>query len=220
MALVRVACSRRSTSSDETTCEAENQEQADKRIPLLLQTPAVVRWVSAEPLLRPVDLEAVPLASPGAEFYGLRGVAQPLTEKDAEPDDWKYWTRREAKLDWVVVGGESGPGARPFDLSWARSIVQQCKRAGVPVFVKQLGSQPRGICSWPHHDEHPPQWLDRDGCVRAVSTRPDVEFDLAHSVDDAWWPCRPRLKCRKGGEPAEWPADLRVREYPGVEEPE
>jgi protein gp37 len=45
-------------------------------------------------------------------------------------------------LDWVIVGGESGAGARPFDLAWARSIVQQCQAAGVPLFVKQLGARP------------------------------------------------------------------------------
>jgi protein gp37 len=90
----------------------ENQHFADERIPLLLQTPAAVRFISAEPLLGPVDL---------AHWL----------------DDIPSGSRR---LDWVIVGGESGPGARPFDLAWARSIVQQCQAAGVPVFVKQLGA--------------------------------------------------------------------------------
>lgn len=86
----------------------ENQRFADERIPLLLQTPAAVRFISAEPLLGPI-----------------RHLGQSVPG-----------------LDWCIVGGESGPGARPFDLAWARSIVQQCKAAGVACFVKQLGSNP------------------------------------------------------------------------------
>jgi hypothetical protein len=167
----------------------ENQHFADERIPLLLQTPAAVRFISAEPLLGPVDLQSVPLPAPGAEHYGLRGVAQPLSEKDTEADDWKYWTKRESKLDWVIVGGESGPGARPFDLSWARSIVEQCKAAGVACFVKQAGSNPfdsaRQSCPPDECMIHGYSWLT--------------------------------LKARKGGDPSEWPEDLRVREFPMAE---
>jgi len=120
----------------------EDQPRADERIPLLLETPAAVRFISAEPLLGPLNLEAVSIPAPGAEFYGLRGVAQPLTEKDTEPDDWKYWTRKTAKLNWVIIGGESGPRARPCQGRWVRDIVRQCQSAGVPVFVKQLGAAP------------------------------------------------------------------------------
>ena len=52
-------------------------------------------------------------------------------------------------LDWVIVGGESGPGARFFDVAWARSIIAQCREAGVPCFVKQLGARPRGTACRP-----------------------------------------------------------------------
>lgn len=96
----------------------EDQETADERIPLLLQTPAAVRWVSAEPLLGPADLSS----------YLYRGVP------DAKPGDSDY-----DALQWIVVGGESGPGARPFDINWARKILEDCQVAQVPVFVKQLG---------------------------------------------------------------------------------
>ncbi|HHS84313.1 MAG TPA: DUF5131 family protein, partial [Gammaproteobacteria bacterium] len=92
----------------------EDQASADERIPLLLDTPAAVRFVSAEPLLGPVDLQY-------ASFNG----ADSLESMDG--------------LDWVVVGGESGPKARPFNTDWALSIVEQCRAAGVPCFVKQLG---------------------------------------------------------------------------------
>jgi len=128
----------------------ENQHFADERIPLLLQTPAAVRFISAEPLLGPIDIVGTICKQP---------VGTPA-------------------LGWVIVGGESGSGARPFDLAWARSIVQQCQATGVPVFVKQLGAMPMAG-RMPH---------------------PDDMFI--------------RLKNRKGGDPSEWPDDLRIREFP------
>ena len=167
----------------------EDQQRADERIPLLLQTPAAVRFISAEPLLGPIDLEVVPIPAPGADVYGLRGVAQPLTEKDAEPDDWKYWTRHSAKLDWVIVGGESGPGARPCHEAWVRSIVQQCQAAGTPVFVKQLGAFP----IWSLSDGRPAN--GEGGTAKAART-------VAGALNP---------KC---ADPSEWPEDLRVREFP------
>lgn len=88
---------------------AENQMAADERIPLLLQTPAAVRWVSAEPLIGPVKL---------AEHALHGGPGQ---------------------VDWVVVGGESGPNARPMHPAWVRSIRDQCTSAGVPMLFKQWG---------------------------------------------------------------------------------
>lgn len=91
----------------------ENQHWADERIPLLLQTPAAVRFVSCEPLLGPVDL---------SRWMGCN-----------DPGCCTPW------LDWVIVGGESGPKARPMDLAWARSLRDQCRAASVPFFMKQLG---------------------------------------------------------------------------------
>src|SRR5690606_23205562 len=83
----------------------ENQAAAVERIPLLLQCPAAVRWISAEPLLGPVDLRMVTTA----------------LDIDYQRDyDWL------AMLDWVVAGGESGPGARPMHPDWARSLRDQC----------------------------------------------------------------------------------------------
>jgi protein gp37 len=99
----------------------ENQRFADERIPLLLATPAAVRFISAEPLLEDVDLTphlwGDTLAAPGPSGF-----------------------RRGPRLDWVIVGGESGPGARAFDLTWGRSIIAQCREAEVACFVKQLGA--------------------------------------------------------------------------------
>ena len=165
----------------------EDQPRADERIPLLLQTPAAVRFISAEPLLGPVDL------SPWLLVETIGGV---------ELERW---------LDWVIVGGESGPGARPCNLEWIRSIVEQCHSANVKCFVKQLGVDPRGSCGWEHHDECPPQMLDEHGTLTSVTGKPGT---LCHAVGDAWWPCRLKLKDRKGGAPEEWPEYFRRREFP------
>jgi protein gp37 len=93
----------------------EDQHWADIRIPALLNTPAAVRWISAEPLLGPVDLCSL-LTDPH------RSNAYPTG------------------LDWVVVGGESGPGARPMVPAWALSLRDQCTAAGVPFLFKQWGA--------------------------------------------------------------------------------
>lgn len=108
----------------------ENQKAADERIPLLLSTPAAVRWISAEPLLGPIDLEriAVKLSNPRPDL-GDPTHASALFDHAGDT----------AKLDWVVAGGESGPGARPMHPEWARSLRDQCKAAGVPFFFKQWG---------------------------------------------------------------------------------
>lgn len=121
----------------------EDQKRADERIPLLQQVPAAVRWLSVEPLLERVDL-----------LYAAFNGADSLSAM--------------AGVDWVVVGGESGHGARPFNEEWARLVLSQCKTAGVPCFVKQMGAKP-------------------------------VEL---------------RLQSNKGGDMAEWPEDLRVRQWP------
>ncbi len=88
----------------------EDQQRADLRIPALLDTPAAVRWLSCEPLLGPVDV--------------INGLG----------DSWL------TGIDWIVVGGESGPGSRPMHPEWARSLRDQCDVAGVPFLFKQWGS--------------------------------------------------------------------------------
>lgn len=101
----------------------EDQQWADIRIPALLETPATVRWISAEPLLGPVDLSRF-LGMTALGF--LEFLGHPVT-----PDP---------RLDWVVVGGESGRGARPMRAEWAQSIRDQCAAAGVPLLLKQWGA--------------------------------------------------------------------------------
>lgn len=94
----------------------EDQQRADERIPLLLQTPAAVRFLSCEPLLGPVNLE--PWLTYSDSLHG-------------EP-----WGQRDA-IHWVIVGGESGPKHRPMDPDWLALLLTQCHDAGVPVWVKQ-----------------------------------------------------------------------------------
>jgi protein gp37 len=142
---------------------AERQQEADARIPDLLATPAAVRFVSLEPLLGPIDLT-------GIVHDGGQTIVCALSGQHGFSDgDWWEPSGLGPRLDWVIVGGESGKAARPMQLAWARSIVAQCKAAGVACFVKQLGSA--------------------------------TGFNL-HD--------------RKGGDPSEWAADLRVREMPNA----
>ncbi|WP_427452222.1 phage Gp37/Gp68 family protein [Litorimonas sp. WD9-15] len=111
----------------------EDQRRADLRIPVLLDTPAAVRFISAEPLLGPVDLEQVEI---NGNFYlldFLRGEKLDIMADCVEPT-------KTAKLDWVIVGGESGPDARPMHPDWARRIRDACEGAEVPFFFKQWGA--------------------------------------------------------------------------------
>lgn len=172
-----------------TTCE--DQQRADERIPHLLATPAAVRFLSVEPQLGAIDLLRVKgLRGCGAAKDGECGQAWCPQVRDGEPhrsgrhcpiDDWGDVDESDEppRIHWVIVGGESGPGARPFHVEWARSIVAQCKAAEVPVFVKQLGAVPIGV--------------KEDG------------WDAPHKLT---------LLSKKGGDMAEWPSDLRVREFP------
>ena len=109
----------------------ENQEQADKRIPILLQIPAAVRFVSIEPMLTSVDL-----LSAGGFWQSRRtgGVANTT-------QSWQL-------LNWVICGGETGPGARPMDLQWARDIRDQCNAAHVPFFYKGAGTANHSKSKW------------------------------------------------------------------------
>lgn len=106
----------------------ERQQEADERIPHLLQTPAAIRFVSAEPLLGPINFGCRYCGSPDALHSGTC-----LASSDAD-QPCRF-------LDWIIVGGESGPRAREFDLQWARSIIAQCRSADVECFVKQLGAR-------------------------------------------------------------------------------
>ena len=104
---------------------AEDQAAADARISMLALTPAVVRWVSLEPLLGPIDLSRISIGYP----YAI---------------DARYRSEGYGGLHWVVAGGESGPGARPMHPDWVRSLRDQCIESGTPFFFKQWGGRRPG----------------------------------------------------------------------------
>lgn len=109
----------------------EDQQRADLRIPALFETPAAVRWLSMEPLLGPVDLTGINWRRGSITHLDV------LNGRYGVPELWQQKT--DKRIDWVVVGGESGPGARPMHPYWARSVRDQCVAAGVPFFFKQHG---------------------------------------------------------------------------------
>jgi protein gp37 len=115
---------------------AENQEQADKRIPILLQIPAAVRFLSIEPMLGPVDLTKICLIKSDG---GVNGSKPDITFNALT--GWHGGANRpeKTKLDWIIAGGESGPKARPLHPNWARGVRDQCVGANVPFFFKQWG---------------------------------------------------------------------------------
>jgi protein gp37 len=117
----------------------ENQTEADRRIPVLLSIPAKVRFLSCEPLLGPLDLTRC-----GRNDLGLRGDALRWPGFSGPSRSFGH------RIDWVICGGESGPGARPMHPDWARSLRDQCQAAGVPFLFKQWGEWAPAI----HDPEH------------------------------------------------------------------
>ncbi len=137
----------------------ENQKTADERIPFLLQTPATVRWISAEPLLGPVNLRPAWLYDSFPKHISASGRAY----------------GHQSRLHWLVAGGESGPNARPMHPDWARSLRAQCVAAGVAFFFKQFGEwAPR---TWSEVIELPPP----DGSSRLGCFKSDGEFTIGSS---------------------------------------
>jgi protein gp37 len=119
---------------------AENQAAADERIPHLLNTPAAVRFVSCEPLIGDIDL-CIPV--------GCRSCNHPGNVRQREGCTRCGGSGREPTLDWVICGGESGPGARPMNPEWARSLRGQCISADVHFFFKQWGdAECNEQCQW------------------------------------------------------------------------
>lgn len=166
----------------------EDQKCADERIPHLLGTPAAVRFLSCEPLLGKVDLTRHMAA---ALYRQLQKIAP--CDESRVPAHLRYGG--PPSPDWVIVGGESGNQSRPCGVEWIMSIVQQCKAAAVPCFVKQLGA--KSITTY----------AERGRMLGAGDG--DCPEYLAENKDQM------PLNDRKGGDPSEWPEDLRVRQMPG-----
>jgi protein gp37 len=156
-------------------CTVENQDQARERLPHLLKVPSKVRFVSYEPALEAVDFAKWlwPVHwSWDARYQTLEDALKAGAFAKREPQKLVHANARF--IDWLIVGGESGTGARPFNPAWAAQVVEQCKAAQTPVFVKQFGSNPT---------------------LRSGS---------------GWGP----VTATKGDDMAEWPEQLRVREFP------
>ncbi len=157
---------------------AENQERADERIPILLDTPAAVRFVSAEPLLGPICFN----------------------------ENWLRWSNR---LDLVILGGESGPKARPCNIDWIRKGVEQLAGTRTACFVKQLGAKPHD----PKRAENIPgarkKWSLEE--LKTDSEQLDNAAALFERICSAMVM---NLAHPKGGDPGEWPEELRVQQMP------
>lgn len=160
----------------------EDQPRADERIPLLLETPAAVRFLSVEPMLEAIDITAI-------RRTHAEGFMRPL--------DGRFRT-----IDWVICGGESGPGARPMHPQWARSLRDQCQAADVPFFFKQWGE-------WQPHQDPP----DRNGSYHGgIFLLPNGQ--LGNQGD--WWEGRAQAMDRVGKKKAGALLDGREwREFPG-----
>ncbi len=145
---------------------ASTQRDLDAAVPHLLRCPAAVRFLSLEPLVEGVDLDQW--------VFNRRADIQKLMNGPMACNFHQADAMVADALDWLIVGGESGKGARPCNVDWIRSVVQQCAEARVPCFVKQLG-----------------MWV-------AQGDR------------------RIMLREHKGGNPDEWPEEIRVRQWPEV----
>lgn len=207
----------------------ENRACAQERIPVLCDTPAAVRWLSMEPLLEYVDLGPWigPIDCRSGPECQWRGWGHDLHPCDSSMDNCDHEGCREETarhcpscgsashtglvesreqnpdmhpIDWVVVGGESGADARQTDIGWIRSVVDQCERAQVPVFVKQLGKMPFVTLNT-ELDQEADQLLTFPKHVQVV---PNVfsQYYLTKFHDS------------KVSDPQEWPKDLQVRQFP------
>lgn len=153
----------------------EDEKRRDERIPQLQMMRAAVRFLSIEP-----QLEDVPLLCESPEL-GIMSYLHGFNGCDPVIPG----------IDWVICGGESGPGARPFNLAWAESMLLYCKISGTPFFMKQLGSN-----------------AQVHSCRDQSCTHPDCGMEAI------------KLRDRKGGDPEEWPQGLRVRQFPSLKRAE
>jgi len=132
-----------------------NQAEADRDIPKLLKVPARVRFLSIEPMLGPISLRWLPAFVENAPY---------IAQKSGGPGTVTDHLDGLRRLDWIIVGGESGPHARPMHPDWARSLRDQCAAAGVPFLFKQWG-----------------EWTPGENVERVRGT-----VDTAFLWDDGW----------------------------------
>jgi protein gp37 len=156
----------------------ENQKTADERIPVLLQTHTALRFLSCEPLLESVNLTKKQLNA--NQYNYLLNSWSPYGGGARGATAGCRISTLQSAIDWVIVGGESGSGARLCDTDWIYSIVEQCQSSRVPVFVKQMGSKVMCECRTPEH----PAW-DELGPIYRISGK---------GGDMQQWPERLRVR--------------------------
>lgn len=191
----------------------EDQDAADERIPHLLRCPAAIRFLSCEPLLGAVEMGPF-LDGDDLSKCEKCGYVNHIDAFDCcGADEGKlfcnqcgaegdHWATENDRIDWVIVGGESGKGARPCNIDWIRSIVSQCRDAGTACFVKQLGERPVMDEEAFYAETEP--W--RKSLLFAGRWKGQTDDGVIGFSGHN----------KKGDKPHEWPADLRVREMPEV----
>ncbi len=187
----------------------EDQKTADKRIPVLMETPAAVRWISAEPLLGDISARTWHCA---CGWQGSESTLRPSPSSSLVCPQcgasggllYRNWLDsddgRRPALDWVVVGGESGPGARPMHPDWARNLRDQSVAAGVPFFFKQWGEwlnsgecdDPCGRCvmalrSWNGTELTGTDWEAGHHLVGAMQLHPVGKKNAGRLLDGKEW---------------------------------
>jgi protein gp37 len=168
----------------------EDQRRVDERTPVLFAIPLWVRFLSVEPLLGGVRL---------------------LLEWHSRTGD----VLNTERIDWVIVGGESGGKARRFNVAWARSVLRQCRKAGVPAFMKQMGANviDRNDAGFNGDEGEERGWCSAEEYGGHIRVEENID---GYRDDYQGAPVRVHLQDRAGGDPAEWPRDLRVRQFPEV----
>lgn len=154
---------------------AENQKRADERIPILLQIPAAVRFVSIEPMLGPVDLTSIRF-----DRHTIMNVLEGSGTNRLSP----YQSIRNAfcnRINWIICGGETGPGARPMHPDWVRLIRYQCQESGTPYFFKSWGD-------WaPAHILEPHTAITFDGKTARYAMKKVGKKAAGHLIDGQEW---------------------------------
>lgn len=165
----------------------EDQARANERVPILLDTPAAVRWISAEPLLGPVDLTELRQFNPSGKPWidGLRGLVTRGDYLARSPSECSMNTSTRIpgelpSIDWIVAGGESGRDARPMHPDWARSLRDQCVAAGVPFLFKQWGEWLPDFEDAPSRPDDDPEQSRFETCVW------DVESQRWETTNGSW----------------------------------
>lgn len=179
----------------------EDRRWADIRIPALLDTPAAVRFLSCEPLLGPVDLGAALLRP----YERQQGGYWEYGHGEDVYGNGREWVPATG-IDWVIVGGESGPGARPMHPDWPRSLRDQCQAARVPFFFKQWGEWAPdelrftagvgpGATRYYFPDDSFMHHLGKKRAGRELDGRTWDEFPQPSQLADHRWDIRPVHRC-------------------------